>query len=110
MWARKEPKEYGEPRRNFLITVVICMEEESFPSSKHPSQSQGPSMCHDKERVTRSRGPSVRQHVTSHSVVRFGGTAQGEVLAIVGDRRAVPEERTAIGHLLLLRFKQQESK
>ena len=33
LWARKEAKEFGEPRRNFLVTVVICMEEESFPSS-----------------------------------------------------------------------------
>lgn len=55
-------------RRNFLITVVICMEEESFPSAKYPSQSQGPSMCHDKERVTRSSGPSVE--AASHLPLR----------------------------------------
>lgn len=64
LWARKEAKEFGEPRRNFLVNVVICMEEESFPSSKHPSQSQGPSMYHDKERVTGSSRPSVE--VASH--------------------------------------------
>lgn len=43
-----------------------------------------------------------RQHLTSHSAVRFcvtGGMAQGKAPAIVGERRAVPEERTAIGHL-----------
>lgn len=54
LWARKEAKEFGEPRRTFRVTVVICMEGESFPSSKHPSQSQGPSTRHDKGRASRS--------------------------------------------------------
>lgn len=58
-------------RRNFLITVVICMEEESFPSSKYQANLRAHPCAMTKRGLPGPMDHQWRQHLTSHSAVRF---------------------------------------